>query len=200
MPSYCTAGAPTIPRTGRYLYGPPVDEGAPWARARTSAASSATVRQDDAPGGNAPPCHSPCRRSKVRRANAQGMQDDSVQKAALPGVPRQLCDLRPFAVSRNRRGVAGQGTEPHDSGCLWCATPRAGAGGRSGGRTTTTWSRRRGLLGFMAAQRGPDSPSSRNPSSQESCSDPIGSPEEMKEVVITIRQGLRKSLAGESCP
>jgi hypothetical protein len=77
------------------------------------------------------------------------------------------CDLRPFAASRNRRGAAGQGTEPHDSGCLWCAAPGAGAGGRSGGSTTTTWSRRRGSLGLMAAQRGPDSPSSRNPSSQE---------------------------------
>ena len=57
-----------------------------------------------------------------------------------------------------------------------------------------------GAPGFMAAQRGPDSPSSRNPSWQESCSGPIGSPEEMKEVVITTGQGLRKSLAGESCP
>jgi hypothetical protein len=184
----------------------------PWTRARhgpghapapappRSPGSSATARQDDAPGRNAPPYHSPWRLSKVRRANAQEMQDDSVQKAVLPGVPRHVCDLRPCAASRNRRGAAGQGTEPHDSGCLWCATPRAGAGGRSGGSTTTTWSRRRGPLGFMAAQRGPDSPSSRNPSSQESCSGPIGSPEEMKEVVITTGQGLRKSLAGESCP
>lgn len=90
-----------------------------------------TARQNDAPGGNAPPCHSPWRLSKVRRA------------------------------------AAGQGTEPHDSGCLWCAAPGAGAYGRSGDSTTTTWSRRRGPLGFMAAQRGPDSPSSRNPSSQE---------------------------------
>jgi hypothetical protein len=48
-----------------------------------------------------------------------------------------------------------------------CPAPGAGAGGRSGGSTTTTWSRRRGLLGFMAAQRGPDSPPSRTPSSQE---------------------------------
>jgi hypothetical protein len=60
-----------------------------------------------------------------------------------------VCDLR--------RGAAGQGTEPHDSGCLWCAAPGAGAGGRSGGSTTTTWSRRRGprVYGRAAGPRQP---------------------------------------------